>query len=91
MPNPILKDVPVVSASEVAAGDFWILLVDRDEGTTGSFKRIRFRELTKALSYATLTDLTTGTVDDKVVAPDVANDYVAQEVLKHLVGAPHTP
>lgn len=89
MANPKLKDVAEATATET---NIDVLIVDRD-GDTGEFKRISFEELTKALTYAIISELTGGTVSDKVVAPDVINSYVNtlvdQKIATHLTTAIH--
>ena len=89
MPNPKLKDVPTVTATE---NNIFVLVVDRD-GDTGEFKRMSFEELTKALTYAIASELTAGTEDDKVVAPDVIKSYVNSvvdaKITTHLSSAIH--
>ena len=89
MSNPKLKDVKAVTATE---SNIFVLVVDRD-GNTGEFKRMSFEELTKALTYAVVADLTAGTEDDKVVAPDVIKSYVNavvdKKIATHLSSAIH--
>ena len=89
MPNPKLKDAPTVTATE---SNIFVLVVDLD-GDTGEFKRISFEELTKALTYAVASELTAGTEDDKVVAPDVIKSYVNSvvdtKIATHLSSAIH--
>lgn len=89
MANPKLKEIPQVTGSE---SNIQVLLVDLD-GDTGEFKRISFEELTKALTYAVASELTAGTEDDKVVAPDVMKSYVNSvvdtKIATHLSSAIH--
>ena len=89
MSNPKLKDVKAVTATE---DNIFVLVVDRD-GKTGEFKRMSFAELTKALTYAVAAELTAGTEDDKVVAPDVIKSYVNSvvdaKIATHLSSAIH--
>ena len=90
MENPKLKDAPTVTATE---SNIFVLVVDRD-GDTGDFKRMSFDELTKALTYAVASELTAGTEDDKVVAPDVIKSYVNSvvdaKIATHLSSAIHS-